>query len=183
MLTSSLTYTGKAERTERGTRKTPHQQLMSKLDRRNQARQRQQVKHHEKLQATSIFAGQNGAPRHIAIVPLTPDVDTHHAIHLLNESVDVPGDVSQDGIGRVRVDRFRQNVMYIPAKRDLISALDTCRLADFVVIVLSAKEEVDEIGELLLRSIEGQGISNVQVVIQVYTSYFRIPEWLLNMSL
>jgi pre-rRNA-processing protein TSR1 len=142
---------------------------MSKLDRRNQARQKQQVKHQEKIQATSIFAGQTGAPRHIAIIPLTPDVDTHHAIHLMNESVDVPGDVSQDGISRVRIDRFRQNVMYIPAKRDLISALDTCRLADFVVLVLSAKEEVDETGELLLRAIEGQGISNVQAAVQVST--------------
>ncbi|KAK2758308.1 hypothetical protein FQN54_004154 [Arachnomyces sp. PD_36] len=157
---------GKAERAERGSRKTPHQQLMSKLDRRNQARQRQQVKHQEKIQATSIFAGQNGAPRHIAIIPLTPDVDTQQAIHLLNESVEAPGDVSQGGISRVRIERFRQNVMYIPAKRDLISALDTCRLADFVVLILSAKEEVDETGELLLRSIEGQGISNVQAVVQ-----------------
>lgn len=170
MLTTFIS-TGKAENAERGIRKTPHQQLMSKLDRRNQARQKQQVKHKEKLQATSIFAGQNGAPRHIAIVPLTADVDTHQAIHLLNESVDVTGDISQDGTSRVRVDRFKQNVMYIPAKRDLMSALDTCRLADFVVLVLSAKEEVDEAGELILRSIEGQGISNVQAVVQVYIPY------------
>lgn len=144
---------------------------MSKLDRRNQARQKQQVKHKERIQATSIFAGQNGAPRHIAIVPLTADVDTNQAIHVLNESVDVPGGASQDGIGRVRVERFRQNVMYIPAQRDLISALDACRLADFVVILLSAKEEVDETGELILRSIEGQGISNVQAVVQVHNPY------------
>lgn len=144
---------------------------MSKLDRRNQARQKQQVKHKEKIQATSIFAGQNGAPRHIAVVPLTADADTHQAIHVLNESVDVPGDISQDSISRVRVERFRQNVMYIPAKRELISALDTCRLADFVVLILSAKEEVDETGEMILRSIEGQGISNVQAVVQVYTSF------------
>ena len=148
---------------------------MSKLDRRNQARQKQQVKHQEKIQATSIFAGQNGAPRHIAIIPLTPDVDTQRAIHLMNESVDVPGDISQDGVSRVRVDRFRQNMMYIPAKRDLISALDTCRLADFVVLVLSAKEEVDETGERLLQSIEGQGISNVLAVVQVYTPPVQLP--------
>lgn len=168
VLTPHLLSTGKTENAERGIRKTPHQQLMSKLDRRNKARQKQQVKHKENIRATSVFAGQNGAPRHIAVVPLTEDVDTQKAIHLLNESVDVPADVSENGTTRVRVDRFRQNVMYIPAKRDLMSALDTCRLADFVVLVLSAKEEVDDTGELILRSIEGQGISNVQTVVQVY---------------
>ncbi|KAJ9265550.1 hypothetical protein DTO195F2_1589 [Paecilomyces variotii] len=157
---------GKVENRERGSRKTPHQQLMSKLDRRNQARQKQQLKHQEKAQATSIFAGSNGAPRHVAVVPLLSDIDIRAAIRQLNESVDVPDDVSQDGISRVRVDRFRQSVMYIPAKYDLMHALDASRMADFVLVVLSAEKEVDEEGEVLLRSIEGQGISNVFSVVQ-----------------
>lgn len=140
---------------------------MSKLDRRNQARQKQMLKHQEKAQATSIFSGQNGAPRHVAIVPLSSDIDTRTAITRLNQSVDVPDDVSPDGISRVRVDRFRQSIMYVPAKYDLMSALDACRMADFVVVVLSAEKEVDEEGEILLRSIEGQGISNVLAVVQV----------------
>lgn len=160
------TATGKVENRERGSRKTPHQQLMSKLDRRNQARQKQQLKHQEKAQATSIFAGSNGAPRHVAVVPLSSDIDIRAAIRQLNESVDVPDDVSQDGISRVRVDRFRQSVMYIPAKYDLMHALDASRMADFVLVVLSAEKEVDEEGEVLLRSIEGQGISNVFSVVQ-----------------
>lgn len=160
------TATGKVENRERGSRKTPHQQLMSKLDRRNQARQKQQLKHQEKAQATSIFAGSNGAPRHVAVVPLSSDIDIRAAIRQLNESVDVPDDVSQDGISRVRVDRFRQSVMYIPAKYDLMHALDASRVADFVLVVLSAEKEVDEEGEVLLRSIEGQGISNVFSVVQ-----------------
>lgn len=125
------------------------------------------LKHQEKAQATSIFSGQNGAPRHVAIVPLTRDIDTRSAINRLNESVDVSDDVSPDGLSRVRIDRFRQSVMYIPAKYDLMSALDSCRMADFVVVVLSAQEEVEEEGEIILRSIEGQGISNVLAVVQV----------------
>lgn len=139
---------------------------MSKLDRRNQARQKQQVKHQEKAQATSIFTGQNGAPRHVAIVPLSADIDAVAAIRAINESVDVSADVSPDGPTRVRIDRFRQSVLYIPAKYDLLSSLDVCRMADFVVLVLSAEVEVEEEGELLLRSIESQGISNVMTVVQ-----------------
>ncbi|KAH1276153.1 hypothetical protein KXW42_007823 [Aspergillus fumigatus] len=151
---------------ERGTRKTPHQQLMSKLDRRNQARQKQQLKHQEKAQANSIFTGANGAPRHVAVVPLSVDVDVAAILRSLNESVDVSADVSTDTISRVRIDRFRQSLQYIPAKYDLMGALDVCRMADFVVLALSSEVEVEEQGEQLLRSIEGQGISNVVAVVQ-----------------
>ncbi|KAL4793325.1 hypothetical protein BDV19DRAFT_231186 [Aspergillus venezuelensis] len=157
---------GKVERGERGTRKTPHQQLKSKLDRRNQARQKQQNKKQERDQATSIFSGQNGAPRQVAIVPLTSDIDTAAIVKALNESVDVSSDAAPDTISRVRVERFRQNLQYIPAKYDLINALDACRMADFVIVAVSAEVEVEEEGELLLRSIEGQGISNVVAVVQ-----------------
>ncbi|KAJ5305137.1 Mitochondrial dicarboxylate transporter [Penicillium atrosanguineum] len=156
---------GKIE-TERGTRKTPHQQLKSKLDRRNQARQRQQLKHQLRVQETSIFTGQNGAPRHIAIVPLTPDIDIPATIQALNESVEISCAISIDGPTRVRVERFRQSLLYMPAKYDLMSALDVCRMADFVVLVVSSETEVQEDGELLLRSIESQGISNVLTVVQ-----------------
>ncbi|KAL5335273.1 hypothetical protein BJX70DRAFT_390753 [Aspergillus crustosus] len=157
---------GKVERGERGTRKTPHQQLMSKLDRKNQARQKQQSKQQERAQATSIFSGQYGAPRHVAIIPLSVDIDTTAIIRALNDSVDGPSAASPDTISRVRVERFRQNIQYIPAKFDLMSALDACRMADFVIVAVSAHVEVEEEGELLLRSIEGQGISNVLAVTQ-----------------
>ncbi|KAJ5991087.1 hypothetical protein N7499_011631 [Penicillium canescens] len=157
---------GKIEGDERGSRKTPHQQLKSKLDRRNTARQRQATKQQDRAQATSIFAGQSGAPRHVAVVPLSPDIDVAAAITSLNESVDVASEVSPDGPTRVRIDRFRQSVQYVPAKYDLISALDVCRMADFVMLVLSSQVEVDDDGEMLLRSIQSQGISNVVTVVQ-----------------
>ncbi|KAJ5792565.1 Ribosome biogenesis protein tsr1 [Penicillium pulvis] len=156
---------GKVE-VERGTRKTPHQQLKSKLDRRNTARQRQALKHQEKAQANSIFTGQNGAPRHVAVVPLSTDIDIASVISSLNESVDVSTEVSADSITRVRIDRFRQSLLYVPSKYDLLSALDVCRMADFVILVMSPEVEVEEEGELLLRSIESQGISNVMTVVQ-----------------
>ncbi|KAJ5583472.1 hypothetical protein N7535_002092 [Penicillium sp. DV-2018c] len=157
---------GKIEGDERGGRKTPHQQLKTKLDRRNTARQRQALKNQERSQATSIFAGQNGAPRHVAIIPLSADIDTAAAINSINESVDVLTAVSPDGPTRVRIDRFRQSVQYAPAKYDMMRALDMCRMADFVVLVLSSEVEVDEQGEMLLRAIQGQGISNVLTVVQ-----------------
>lgn len=141
---------------------------MTKLERKNQARQKQRLKRQSKAEITSIFAGQNGAARHIAVVPLSDEIDTAAVISHLNQSVDAPADdPERDGICRVRIDRFKQNIAYIPAKRALISALDVCRLADFVIFVLPAAQDLDEKVQLLLKSIEGQGISNVFAVTQV----------------
>lgn len=150
---------------EKGQRKTPHQQVMSKLDRRNQAKQRQLEKHRDHLKETLVFAGKDGAPRNVAVIPLCADCDTAAAIRSLNESVDIESDV-YDQPFRVSVDRFKQKLEYIPLKRDLAACLDAARVADFIVLILSAEEEVDELGELILRSVESQGMSTLFTVVQ-----------------
>lgn len=147
-------------------RKTPHQQLMSKLDRRNQARQKQQVKHQENTKATSIFSGQHGAPRIVAVLSLGPDCDARAAVRQLNTCLGPDIEVPPEGLARVRVDRFKQNLVYVPVERDLMSVLDACRVADFVVVTLSPTQEVDQEGEHFLRCVEGQGVSNVITVVQ-----------------
>lgn len=47
-----------------------------------------------------------------------------------------------------------------------MDAMDACRLADFVVFVLSATDEVDALGDSMLRTIESQGVSNVVTLAQ-----------------
>lgn len=158
---------GKIEGTEtKPNRKTPHQQVMSKFDRKNQARQIRQVKHQQNIKSTHIFAGQNGAPRVVALVPLCEDMDAVAAIQKLNQAVDAESHWPLEGHMRVRVDRFKQNLVYVPVRRHLITALDACRSADFVVLLLSPTEEPGEEGELLLKTIEGQGVSNVLTMVQ-----------------
>src|SRR6266536_1654426 len=155
---------------ERGVRKTPHQQVMSKIDRRHQARQKQQAKHQDRVKAASIFSGTSGAPRNVAVVSLTEDGDPRVAIRKLNESVDAEDGGLDDSLVQLRIERFKQNMIYLPVRGGMLRALDTCRVADFVLLVLSAHEEVDEEGQMLLKSIEGQGISNVFAVVQVTRS-------------
>ncbi|PFH58996.1 hypothetical protein XA68_12948 [Ophiocordyceps unilateralis] len=150
---------------ERGQRKTPQQQVMSKLDRRNQAKQLRLAKHKEHIKETSIFSGRDGAPRIVSVIPLSADGDAKAAIQCLNDSLDIEANIS-DANTRVSVDRFKQKLQYLPLKRDLESCLDAARVADFVVVVLSAHEEVDALGELILRSVEGQGLSTLFTVVQ-----------------
>ena len=158
---------GKVEGTETNShRKTPHQQVMSKFDRKNQARQIRQIKHQQNVKSSSVFAGQNGAPRIIAVVPLCEDMDAVAGIQKLNQAVDAESLWPMEGHMRVKVDRFKQNLVYVPVGRDYMNALDACRLADFVVLLLSPTEEPGEEGELLLKTVEGQGVSNVLTMVQ-----------------
>ncbi|KAI1210656.1 DUF663-domain-containing protein [Annulohypoxylon truncatum] len=150
---------------EKGQRKTPHQQVMSKFDRRNQAKQRQLAKHKEHQKETSIFSGRDAAPRIVAVVPLCADVNVSTAIQSLNNSLDIECDVTESSF-RVPVDRFKQKLQYVPVNRDLTASMDAARVADYVVFVLSSEVEVDTLGELIIRSIENQGMSTLFTVVQ-----------------
>ena len=138
---------------------------MNKFDRRNQAKQARISKHKEHLKETSVFSGKDGAPRNVAVLPLCPGGDANFAIQQLNQSLDVDSN-SEDVAHRVTVDRFKQKLQYIPLQRDLSACLDAAKVADFVVVVLSGTVEVDELGELILRSVESQGMSNLFTVVQ-----------------
>lgn len=139
---------------------------MSKFDRRNRAKQMRLNKDSEHAKNTNVFAGRDGAPRIIALIPLCSDISTAAAARSLNASLDIDEEVPEGGWTRTYVDRFKQKLQYLTVKRDLLSCLDACRIADFVVFVLSAEEEVDAEGELILKSVESQGISNCFTVVQ-----------------
>lgn len=139
---------------------------MSKFDRRNQARQKQQNKHKEHLRETNVFEGRDGAPRIVAVIPLCPDGNAAAAIRLLNGSLDIEYEVLEEGLTRTEIDRFKQKIQYIALPRDLMACLDAGRVADFVIFILSPDQEVDEVGELIIRSVESQGLSTLMTVVQ-----------------
>jgi pre-rRNA-processing protein TSR1 len=138
---------------------------MSKLDRRNQAKQARIFKHKEHVKENSIFTGRDAAPRIVSVLPLCPDANVKEVIRQLNSSVDIETDVEAEGF-RVSVDRFKQKLQYVPLQRDLTACLDATRTSDFILVVLSADTEVDELGELILRAVESQGMSNLFTVVQ-----------------
>ena len=139
---------------------------MSKVARRNQARQLR-INHHEKQENESfIFQGKNGASKHVAILSLSDKVDTRLVIQELNESVNATSHISGDENTKVEVERFKRNLLYMPARLDVMNALDTCRLADWVILAASPDQAFSGIEDTLLRAIEGQGITNVVAVVQ-----------------
>lgn len=163
---------GKVESLERGQNRTPRQHALSKLDRRNQAKQKRLSTNSEHVKSNSIFSGASAAARITAVVPLCNDIDVTAAIKGLVESVDLDATAPADNSDwQLDVTRFKQRIRFITAdRRNVWETLDICRAADFVLFVLSPEVEVDAIGEQLLRCIEGQGVSTVLTTVQNLSS-------------
>lgn len=150
--------------------------MLSKMDRKHQAKQKQITKHKRQLRDSSIFTGRDGAPRIVAVVPLCADGDAAAAIRQLNASLDIEAEVPEVGLLRTDVDRFKQKIQYVAVKQDLSACLDACRVADFVMFILSPDQEVDNVGELIIRSVESQGLSTLITVVQGLDSKIEGPK-------
>lgn len=172
---------GKVEGIERGSRRTPHQQVMSKLQRRNQAKQLRNNHKTKQEQDSSIFRGSDGAPKHVAVVPLTAEVDVRKAINGMLAAVDVEPSMETSGVVRTWVDRYGRNVLFMPATTDMLTALDICKLADLVLFVLDVNQDIEPDAHNLLKVVEAQGITNAMFAVQ--QGEHKIPDNKLNKRL
>ena len=64
----------------------------ARLNRRNNAKQIQARKRQALISATRLFSGTDGAPRIVAVIPLTPDVSARTTIQGLAEALGVPAE-------------------------------------------------------------------------------------------
>ncbi|KAA8911036.1 hypothetical protein FN846DRAFT_937085 [Sphaerosporella brunnea] len=147
-------------------RKNQHQQVMSKIERRNKARQLQLTKKKDFETDSRIFRGKDAAPRIVAVVPLCGNVSSAAAVRSLLRSLDIEEEVPEYGICTTWVERFKQKIQWIVLRREMLAVLDGCKVADFVLLTLSATEQVDPFGESLIRAIEAQGVSNTHTLVQ-----------------
>ncbi|KAJ6629509.1 ribosome biogenesis protein tsr1 [Mycena sp. CBHHK59/15] len=139
----------------------------TRLNRRNNAKQVQTLKRNALVSATRLFNGVDGAPRIVAVIPLTEDISTRDAVSALAESLDVPADnCPEHGLWKMRADRFKTSLQFLSVPhRRLYAALDVCKTADYVVFVLSSTVEVDPWGDTLLRTLQAQGLPEVVTVL------------------
>lgn len=71
---------------------------MSKIERRNKARQHQLTKNKDVERETRVFRGKDAAPRIVAVVPLCEDVSSAATIRSLMKSLDIEGECPENGI-------------------------------------------------------------------------------------
>ncbi|KAI9094655.1 hypothetical protein DFS34DRAFT_628610 [Phlyctochytrium arcticum] len=149
----------------------------TKADRRNHAKLIQQRKRSEVVSSNRLFQGPSGAPKIVAVIPLCPDVDAwkvvkEFAAGVDGEKEDAGMDVentSTSGDSKtitIYIERFKQKLQFLPVGRHLLHILDAVKVADFLVFVMSSEVEVDEFGELCLKTIKAQGVPSHMSVVQ-----------------
>ncbi|KAH9942361.1 ribosome biogenesis protein tsr1 [Epithele typhae] len=149
-----------------------HAAAQLRTNRRNSAKQVQLKKRQTIVSATRIFSGIDGAPRIVAVIPLTEDVNTRDITAKLAEAID--GSLEEDtetGLQRLsRAERFKTSLQFIPLQyRQMYASLDACKVADYVIFVLSPNVEVEQWGDTLLRTLQAQGIPEVVTVVAADT--------------
>lgn len=113
-----------------------------------------------------MYSGRHGAPKIITIIPLSPNISPLPTLNHINQALSIENaTLHNPGVSTVYSDKFKQKLTYIVPPRNFINILDAAKVADFVVFLLSANEEVDDFGELCVRAIESQGVSSVFPVI------------------
>ena len=97
-------------------------------------------------------------PKQVAIVCLSQDVNYDWLSNLQSNQEVMHG--------FMEAKHEKHLIHFIPTARNIIEVLDACKVADMVLFVLSAVEEVDEFGEKLMSLIKNQGVPNVITLVQ-----------------
>ncbi|CAG8753330.1 23519_t:CDS:10, partial [Cetraspora pellucida] len=135
--------------------------FISKADRRNAAKLEQRKKREELIKANRFFEGRNSTPKIVAVIPLCSDVDSLNVVENIYASVEQSTSSINESIAFLNAERFKQKVQFIILERNFIDILDACKVADFMLLVLSAKVEADQFGELCLKAIQSQGFPSI----------------------
>ncbi|KAF8070811.1 ribosome biogenesis protein tsr1 [Lyophyllum atratum] len=157
---------GRIARDALKTSSTANGAAQSRLNRRNNAKQVQATKRSALVSATRVFNGVDGAPRIVAVIPLSADINPRSVVLSLAESLDVSAeDCPQTGLWKMKAERFKTSLQFINVPyKNFYAALDACKVADYVVFALSTTVEVDGWGDTLLRTLQAQGLAEVVTV-------------------
>ncbi|CAK5265435.1 unnamed protein product, partial [Mycena citricolor] len=138
----------------------------TRLNRRNNAKQAQAAKRTALVTSTRVFSGADGAPRIVAVIPLSADVDARAVVAGLAESLDVSAeDCPEHGLWKMRAERFKTSIQFLSVPyKQIYAAMDACKTADYVLFILSSTVEVDPWGDTLLRTLQAQGLPQVVTV-------------------
>ncbi|KAH3882716.1 pre-rRNA-processing protein TSR1 homolog [Dreissena polymorpha] len=135
---------------------------------------KQEAIHHRKVKREETFnkkrsVGAAGTFPHCAlVVPLHADVDAAGLIQGLatcDETLQINS--GKFNITHINIPRFKQRVELIPGSYgNLYHILDTAKVSDSLVLLMSAEEGVDDFGEACISCLLGQGMPTVTIVTQ-----------------
>lgn len=152
---------------------------ISKVDRKNLAKQIKAQKILETKLTRKLFDGSNGAEKIVTFIALTEDIAPHQlASTLINDLAEQDQqhtyDFQMPSVTNVKINRFKSNLkVIIPDQNNLLAVLDAAKVSDFVVFGISAEQEVQkEYGEQILRGVVAQGIASVIGVLPNVVSAF-----------
>eukprot|EP00124_Ichthyophonus_hoferi_P001341 Ihof_evm3s67 gene=Ihof_evmTU3s67 len=148
----------------------------SRMDRKNRAKQIRDRKRADVVAAHRRIGGATGAPQVVAIIPLCHDINVR-GIRQLLQTASMEG-AGEDIINTLRADldvngpvtcvipRLKSRITFLEAPRDILSVLDTVKIADVVMFVLSSEESPDEFGELCLSCTKALGLPSIICAVQ-----------------
>ncbi|KAJ1773545.1 ribosome biogenesis protein tsr1 [Coemansia sp. RSA 1813] len=154
-------------RTQRASIKGKVLRKHSRLDRRHALRVEQRKKREQIAFSTRIFSGRHRTPKVVAVVPLCADTDVSAIVRGLYQCVDeqYPEDAKKT-CKLLDVVRFKQTIQFVEVGRNLLDILDAAKVADYLIMGLSADVEVDAFGEQCLKAIQNQGHAGVFPIVQ-----------------
>ncbi|KAJ4483958.1 ribosome biogenesis protein tsr1 [Lentinula aciculospora] len=140
---------------------TSHDSAQLRLNRRNAAKQAQSAKRQSTVDSRRLF--NSGAPRIVAVVSLTSDINPKSCVEqlasVLRENIEGEGETTS----KLNASRFRTSLQFL-FPNTFYSILDALLIADYVLLVLSPSVEVDERGETLMRTMQSVGMPSVVAV-------------------
>lgn len=134
---------------------------MSKLQRRNLAKQKREHKILDTLEIRKLFEGPHGAQKIITVIPLCGDIDPEEIVFKLVSASDETL-TNTNGIRNFYIKKFKSHLKFIvPDMSNFIQILDCAKISDFCIFGLSGTSEIDQqFGEQILRALELQGIGS-----------------------
>ncbi|PVU94408.1 hypothetical protein BB561_002577 [Smittium simulii] len=151
------------------TQRTPVKGKMSRIqrkaDRRNYAKIEQRKKRDEQAMIKRLFTGRNRAPKLVAMIPLCQDVQPASLVENMYQSLEAEYDPSKH-ICTLDTKHFKQDFKIIQLQRNFLDIVEAAKVADYIVFVMSALQEVDDFGKSVLTAIQAQGAPSVLSLIQ-----------------
>ncbi|PVV00007.1 hypothetical protein BB559_000191 [Furculomyces boomerangus] len=138
---------------------------INKIDRKNSAKVEQRKKREEQAMVKRLFSGRFKVPKLVAVVPLCSNINTSELVSNVFKSANKEY-IGDSVINTIEIENFKQSFKIVELERNYMDILDAAKVADYLVLAMSAVEEVDEFGKNILTAIQAQGTPTVVAIVQ-----------------